>query len=304
MRAILRDRPWRWAATVTGIPGSIRSLFWLSRAPWMLPLAVAIALVGAVNLYLAGRSITLVLGGAPAVDWEQLVSAGRRIFTGGDLYAVTGDYSFPYSPLLAYLFGPLSVLGAELWRLLHLAAALALPTWPMRIMCLVSWPFWFDVETGNLLVFIVLAAAWAIRGSGVGIGAYLLLTLLVPRPLMLPLAIWLLWKRPSWRLPFAAAVVVYLVSVAATGWGADWVGFLLTLSSQFESPNNLGPTRVIGAAWLLVGIPLGAYLMGRGHPGLASLAVSYPYVLPYYLLMLIVELPRRFGQPSPPAGDA
>ena len=280
---------------LTPITGATRSERSLPRIGWIILLAVGVGLIGAVNLYLAGRSIRLVSGGAPAVDWDQIVEASRRIVAGGDVYEVTNEYSFPYSPLLAYAAGALSWLGTAGWRLLHVAAAFALPTWPMRILCLVSWPFWFDVETGNLLVFVVLAAAWAIRGNGVATSAYLTLLLLIPRPLMLPVAAWLLWKRPAWRLPFLALAVLSIGAIILSGWGDDWARFLISISSQFDSPNNLGPTRLIGAAWLLVAVPLAGYLTWRGQLGLASVTISYPYVLPYYLLVLLLDVPRRLS---------
>ena len=172
------------------------------------------------NLYLVGRSMGLILGGAPAVDWIQYVEASRRL-AGGELYAVTDTYAYHYSPLLAALFGPLSLIGTMGWRLLHLVAAAAMPTWPMRLLTLASWPFWYDVEAGNLLVFVVLAAAWAFRGSRFASGAFLLLVLLVPRPLMLPVAAWLLWQRPELRLPFVIAFAVHAIAVLATGWGTE-----------------------------------------------------------------------------------
>ena len=259
------------------------------RWAWLALLAIGLGLLAAVNLYLVGRSLALIGEGAPAVDWQQIVEAGRRVHE-GSLYAVDGTYAFPYSPLLAYLAGPLSWLGTVGWRALHVVAALALPSWPMRLVALAAWPFWFDVETGNLLILVVLAAAWAIRGSRVGVASYFLLTILVPRPLMLPVAAWLLWKRPEWRVPFAALLVAAFVAVLASGWGDEWLGFLTSISGQFDSPNNLGPTRLIGAAWLVVGIPLAAWLTWRGRLGFASVAISYPYLLPYYLLMLVLEL--------------
>ena len=286
------------------VEGSIGSVSRLPNFASLALVAILVAIVGAVNLYLVGRSINQILSGAPAVDWDQCIDAARRVFA-GDLYAVSEQYAFPYSPLFAYLFVPISWLGNLGWRALHLAAALAMPTWPMRLITLVSWPFWFDVETGNVLTFVVLAAAWAIRGSRIGIGAYLVLTLLVPRPLMLPVAVWLLWKQPEWRLPFIALVVAMAGAVALSGWGEEWVRFILSISTQFGSPNNLSPTRVLGAAWLLLALPLAALLTWRGRLGLASLAVSYPYVLPYYLLFFVLDLPQRFRPrmkaPVPPS---
>lgn len=257
-------------------------------------LAVAGGFLLAVNLYLAARSFGHVIAGTEAVDWVQYVEAGGRV-DGGELYAITDSYAYRYSPVLAAAFGLIAPLGALAWQATHLVAAAALPSWPLRIATLLSWPFWYDVETGNVLVFILLAAAWAITGSRVGTGAYLLLAVLIPRPLMLPLVAWLLWKRPEWRVPFVAALVVHALVVVAMGWGPEWVGTLVAASRDAELPSNVGPSRFIGTIpWLAVGLPLAAWLTWRGRLGLASLAAS-PYWLPYYLLMGLLELvrPRR-----------
>jgi hypothetical protein len=271
---------------------------------WQLVSVAAVAgVLAAVNLYLAGRSIGLILGGAPAVDWEQYVEASRRL-SGGELYAVTDTYAYHYSPMLAALFGLIAPIGTLGWRALHLAGALALPTWPMRLLALASWPFWYDVEAGNLMIFVVLAGAWVLRGSRVGTGAYLLLTLLVPRPLMVPLAAWLLWKRGEWRWPFVAGLVVHAAGVVALGWADDWWTALFAAGGDVTIPSNVGPSRFIGAAWLVIGVPLAALLTWRGRVGWASLAAS-PYWLPYYLLMPLLELKGRArGSPNPSAGAA
>jgi len=252
-------------------------------------LVIALAVVNAVLL---PRAITVVIEGGPAVDWLQLVEGGRRV-SEGDLYETTATYGFRYSPIVAYVFAVIGGMGAFAWRIVHVAAALAMPTWPMRLVTLAAWPFWYDVETGNVLVFVVLSAAWALRGNPVGIGAFLVLTLWFPRPLMLPILAYLLWKQPAWRVPAVALAVVMTLAALASGWAWDWVRLLTTLGAEAGSPNNLGPTRFLGPWWLLIGVPLAVWLTRRKHLGWASLAVSYPYVLPYYLLMLVLELPER-----------
>lgn len=260
----------------------------------MLVLLLVVGLVAAVNVYLALRSVGVILEATPAVDWEQYVEAGRRVFAGGELYAVTDTYAYHYAPVLAWAFAPLAVLGTFGWRLLHVVAILALPTWPMRIAGLLSWPFWYDVEAGNVLAFVVLAAAWALRGNRVAAAAYLLLLMLVPRPLMVPVAAWLLWKQPELRIPFAGAFAIHAMVVIGTGWAADWAAALIAAGGDVANPSNVGPSRFIGTVpWLIIGLPLSAWLTIRGRLGLASLAAS-PYWLPYYLLVLLLEL-RAFS---------
>ncbi len=265
----------------------------MPRAIWLALVTAVIAFVAAVNLHLAARSLGLIVHGAPAVDWDQYVNAARRLTIGG-LYAVTDTYAYHYSPILAALFGPLSLLGTVGWRLLHLAAAIAMPTWPMRLVALTSWPLWYDIEAGNLVIFVVVAATWALRGNGLASAAYLLLVILVPRPLMVPVAAWLLWTRPGLRVPFAIAFVVHSLAVAATGWGPEWVAALLAAGGDVAIPSNIGPSRFIGMLpWIVIGLPVAVWLTARGRLGLASLAAS-PYWLPYYLLVLLLELlPHR-----------
>ena len=263
---------------------------------------VFVMILAVVNAVLLPRSLEVIIAGGPAVDWQQFVESGQRVFDGG-LYEQSGSYGFRWSPVSAYVFAVIGDIGPSAWRALHVIAALALPTWPMRLVTLAAWPFWSDVETGNVMTFILLAAAWALRGNAIGIGSFFTFTLLMPRPLMLPIAAWLLWKRPSWRVPIVGAAVAYFLLVLATGWGADWIALLVTLGNPSGGGNDLGPGRYLGAYWLLVGIPLAAWLTLRSRLGWASLAVAYPYVLGYYPLMLVLEVPKtlRFGRPpSPP----
>lgn len=253
--------------------------------------ALAVAVVTTPNAYLVARSMGIILAGLPAVDWHHFVEAGRRVREGG-LYDMSFDYGFRYSPVLALVFGFIAPMGELVWRLLHVAAALALPTWPMRVVTLVSWPFWFDVEAGNVLVFVLLAGAWALRGNRAAIGAFLVMAILMPRPLMLPIVAWLLWRHPDWRVPFVGIFVLHAVAVWATGWGAEWVGVLGGSIDEVASPLNVGPSSFIGLAWAIIALPVTAWLTWRGRLGWASLLAA-PYWLPYYLMMPVLELDGR-----------
>ncbi|MCA1572608.1 MAG: hypothetical protein LC798_20380 [Chloroflexi bacterium] len=257
-----------------------------------------LVLVVVPNLYLSGRSMGTILAGGAAVDWHHFVEAGRRVTDGG-LYDIASDYGFRYSPIAAYAFAFIAPMGELVWRLIHVVAAFALPSWPMRLIALIAWPFWFDVEAGNVLVFVLLAAAWAVRGSNAGIAAFVVMSLLMPRPLMVPIIIWILWARPDWRIPFAVLFSVHVTAVMLTGWGPAWLSVLIGSGDEIGSPLNLGPSRWIGLWWLVIGIPLAAWLTLRGRLGWASIAAS-PYWLPYYLLMPILELASR--RPSNRAG--
>jgi hypothetical protein len=256
-----------------------------------LPLVV-LALLATLNVMLLTLTDWTMLRGGAGADWTIFGDAGRRAIQGGALYASEDNYAFRYSPVLAYAFAVMSAMGPLLWRALHVAAAASLglrSPW-LAVAVLVSWPFWFDVEAGNLMVFVLVVAVWAVSGRGWAIGAFLVLTLLAPRPLMLPVAVWLLWRYPEWRLRFAALFVAHAAAVVLTGWAVPWLGSLVASSSEMGSALNYGPSRLIAVAWIPIGLALAAFFTWRRRLGLASLAAS-PYWLPYYLLMLFLEAP-------------
>ena len=260
-----------------------------------------IAIIGVPSALLSAAWIVLILAGSASADWRIYVEASHRVGTGG-LYQITDTYAFRASPFVAWAFALLAPLGPTLWRILHLAAAAAMPSWPLRLAVLIAWPFWFDVQEGNVLTFVLLAAAWALRGSRIAGVVYLALALLMPRPLLLPVAAWLLWQRPDLRLPFAVMLVAHTGAVLLSGWGGEWVRQLIASTDEVHSFWNMGPSRLIGLWWLVIGLPLGIWLTIRGKLGLASLAVS-PYWLPYYYLFVLLDLPHgkaaRARNPAP-----
>ena len=270
------------------------------RAPALLRRAViAAAIVLAVLANGIGLA-TLVIDHARPFDWDNYVEAARR-FPLGTLYQWQYPYSYHYAPQLAPALGILTAAGITLWRVAHLAALALLPSRRLALVLLVSYPFWFDVVTGNLMVFVLLAAAWAFRGNRPAIAIYLALCVLVPRPLMLPLAAWILWREPGWRLPFAGMVALGVLTAIPTGYLPAWIGSLFQSgATEMANDFNLAPSRFLGAAWLIIGLPLAAWLTARGRVGWASLAIS-PYLLPYYFQMLGLELVRPAD--SLPAGS-
>jgi hypothetical protein len=222
-------------------------------------------------------------------DWFVYAEAGRRALSGG-LFDWSGAYAWSYSPLLAYGFAFLAPIGIYGWSLLHFGALAFLPARRLAILSLISWPFWVDLNNGNTMTFVFVAGAAALAGSSIGTFAYLLLCVLMPRPLMLPLLVWIVSKRPAWRLRFVLIAIVSVVGAIATGYLSSWVGVLLGVGDAVAvSSRDIGPSAVIGPAWVAVGALLAAILTVRGRLGWASLAAS-PYWLPQYLLMLLLEM--------------
>ena len=260
----------------------------LSRLPGWWPVAVAVAVTSPLTLYWWN----LIAAGSVAFDWRIFVEAGNRAWAGSpDLYEVNDVYSFRHSPLFALAMPAISWIGVLGIRLVTMAAALAMPSWPMRLLALGSWPFAVDLQHGAMITILVCVAAWALRGSRAAGIAFVILSLLSPRPLMLPIVGFLLWRHPGLRLPTVIIVPVYLLAVLATGYADDWLGMLRRSSlDMYVSPLNLSPSRFIGSAWIPVGLALAAGLVILGKPGLAALAAS-PYLLPHYLLFALLDLP-------------
>jgi hypothetical protein len=275
------------------------------------PLIAGIVLVALFNAWLFTVTRWHLPDGE-AADWSSFVEAGRRITSGEVVYTVEADYAFRYSPLLAYLFAALNPIGVLAWRLLHIVAlgvmvAADRRLWPVAVLAVLSWPFWFDVEAGNLLTFVLVAGALALRGNPLGIGTFLALSLLVPRPLMLPMLAWLMWRHPHWRLPFAGMATAAGLLTLFTGLAGTWLVALLASTDEIGSVLNFGPSRLIGLTWLPIGLAAAAALTWRGWLGLASLAAS-PYWFPYYFLLLLWEAippltPARHERASSAAGD-
>lgn len=251
-----------------------------------LPLAmlgVALALANAWAL--VWSIIEIRWAGWAETDWLILSQGAGRVAAGLSPYA---DSLFRWSPVAAVLLIPLVSLPFWAWLAAHFAAAAALRDLRLTLLVLISWPFWQDASNGNILIFVVLAAVWTIRGSAAGAWAFGALALLVPRPLMLPLIAWQLVRRPEWRLRWGLLFFAHLMLVAMAGYGDEWVSVMLASGNEILSTYNLGPSAMLGLVWLPIGLAIAMWLTLRGRLGLASLAIS-PYWFPYYLQVLLLE---------------
>ncbi len=204
----------------------------------------------------------------------------------GRLYDTVTEAKFTWSPVAAWVMALVPSIYWP-WALLHVAAVFLLRDWRMIALALLSWGFWTSTASGAPFVFVFVAGALAFKGSRPAAVVYLLLTLLMPRPVQIPLAAWLLWRAPELRWPFVGLFAIHALIVLASGYAFDWFGEL----AQHAEPGigNYGPTAVLGLWWLLIGIPLGAWSWWRGKPSLAGLAIS-PYWLPEYLMMALIDL--------------
>lgn len=262
---------------------------WLSLDRTRVLIYVGIGLAALVNLLGVAAIMWLMTLGQNEQDWRFYTEAGERAWAGLPLYDWSVDYEFRYSPVLAYAFGVIAPIGIVGWRLVSLASLLLLPR-RLMLVALIAMPIWLDLYAGNVTTIVFALAVCALSGQRWAIAAYLVALILIPRPLMVPVAVYLLWQHPEWRLRFVAL----LVGHAAIAWLFEpaWFGSLLGGRSDFASYFDFGPARFIGWAWIPLGVALAAWLTWKGRLGYASLAAS-PYWLAYYPLMLLLELRPR-----------
>lgn len=254
--------------------------------PVLTLVAIALVPLAAINAVgLAQTALWLVRHGGTGGDWEVL-----RHLTLADPYAVPG---YRWSPPAAWIVATLIVpLGLPLWQLLHLPALALIRDWRVIVLALVSWAFWQDLANGNLMVLVLVSAWWTLRDSRAGTVGFLALSVLVPRPLMLPVLAWVLLKKPWARLWFAGIAIVVIAASVASGQMGPWIERLFsTGQSELVTMWNIGPSRLIGAVWIPIGLALAAALAARGWLGLASVVIS-PYLFPYYMLMALLDVPR------------
>ena len=208
----------------------------------------------------------------------------------GELYAPEHwiVWAPPMNWLLAFMVVPL---GYAWWWVAHWLAVVTMRDWTLIALTVLSVPFWADAMNGQTVTFAFVAGVWALRGSKLGTLAFLALAVLIPRPLVVPLTVYLLWREPWTRLPFVGMGAVVVGVSTLSGDLLPWLGNLFALGgANYQHFANLSPTKVIGAWWLVIGVPLAAWLTMKGRIGLAGLAMS-PYVLPFYPLVLLWEWP-------------
>lgn len=257
-----------------------QAIAWQAVGLWAATIAYAFA-----NLPVIAMAMQL-----EPIDWETLAHTPAW-FMDGSLYERRPELApVAWSPLVPLIVAPLVPLGYYGWVALHAVAVAAVRSPLLIAATLGSAAFWADLGYGNSMTFVFAAGVLALRGSSVGTSAYIALTVLMPRPIQLPLFVWILWRQKEARRRAVWIFLLHGVAVLLTGYGDDWVRALFAMGeSQFASGVNWGPTRIIGAWWLPFGAVLAAVLTLKGKVGLAGLAMS-PYIFPQYLLVALWEV--------------
>lgn len=219
-------------------------------------------------------------------DWAVIAEVPGRLDR-QSLYAPP-DYNWRWSPVAAWVMVPIVMVGYWPFVAFHFAV-LPLLGRRLALTTLCTWPFWADALVSSTMTFSFVAGILALRGSRTAGVVYIALAMMAPRPILAPMAAYLIWRYERLRIPAAVVVVVHTVLTSASGYGTEFARTLIDAAGDVNNAWNFSPTRLIGYWWLVVGIPAGIWLTQRGRVGLASLALS-PYLLPHYFLVALWDV--------------
>ncbi len=253
---------------------------WLSNGSLIILAATAFLLADPVIVYIAVR-------GDFAIDFTCCYQqAGQRLLDDpSSLYAWTDTYPFRYSPWAAALlrlwpdcprrrrFGPGSRSRPPSWHRGRGAGSrwTGDARWLVAGMVLLFPPIWHDLALGNVSVFTVAVLAVLLaRRDGIGGVAFGLLLLLAPKPHLLPLALWLLFRRPRDGVA-TLATLGFGVGAGMAVFGVDrWVEWIGTFREPLERTftANVGFSGLLGPAGVVVGVAVA--VVGRRGAGCAA----------------------------------
>ena len=254
--------------------------------------------------------------------------AGLRVLHGQNPYLWTrqqtvAGFGFPYPAAAAMFFVPFSLIPVGVAGLLFIGVSLAaclgalwllnVRDWRLYTFVLLWWPVINAWQTGNLTLLLVLgvAATWRYRDSPLATG--LVVGLMVSlKPIVWPLAIWLVLSRRYRALLYAGAVAAGLNAIAWSvigfGQARDWLHLMATqmnllythgyalvaLAARFGAGRNVGTVLQVLVTGILV---IGCFACWRRHRdrelftlAVVLIVVASPRVDNHYFALFIVPL--------------
>ncbi len=242
-------------------------------------------------------------------------AADRALSDPSTLYEWSDTYTFRYTPIGALFFTPLAPLDEAVasWAWLAFKVGVLAVTavwfarpwaahrrWLVMLLVVAFPPIVHDLVIGNvstLTVLVFLAVArWQDARGGVALG---LLTVLMPKPHLIPVLAYLAIRRPRDFLA-ALATMAGGVAVGLVIFGIEpWIAFVETLREPLERTftANVGWSGLLGPVGVVVGVVIGLVVLvsgmllggARGY-GLSIIGgiLMGPYTFIHYLSGTIV----------------
>ena len=244
-------------------------------------------------------------------------AAERAVTDASTLYDWSDTYTFRYTPIGALPFVPLVPLSeaaaAWAWLIFKLGALAVTAAWfssrwtgaeriGAALLVLAFPPIVHDLVIGNVSTITVLAflavARWQDPRGGVAIG---FLTVLMPKPHLVPVLAYLAVRRPR---DFAASLATMGAGVlfGLVLFGVDpWLDFIGTLREPLERTftANVGWSGLVGPVGVAIGLGIGLAVLvagmlvggSRGY-GLSIIAgiLAGPYTFIHYMSGTLVAV--------------
>lgn len=243
-----------------------------------------------INLYMIAAWMDWTPYDADIAIWDALATG----LATGTLYDLTSEIPFVWSPVIAPVQALVGATGFWTQAAVQLATVVLLRDWRLIVLVLSSFFFWPAILGENPLFTLTLVAgmlAW--RGSDRWALVYLALSVMIPRPLQIPLMVLLLWERSRLRLPFLIGFAVHALLVLGSGYALPWAQVVI---EQARTPvMDIGPRTLITPYWLWISIPFGVLFVALRKPGWAGLFFS-PYWLGGYFLWPLIDAAGRTGE--------
>jgi alpha-1,2-mannosyltransferase len=314
--------------SATVAPGSVRR-----HAGVQPPALTALVniLLGPVALAVFGALLYYVLSGAnPAFDFRHAYwAAGHRVIAGESPYKWTPHQfrvglAFVYPALSALVFAPLSLASRTFGSVLSTFTCIGLVPATLWILRVRDWRvygitvMWLPVfgawQTANETMFLVfgLACLWRYRDRPLA-AALLTAAMISLKPLLWPLALWLLatrrWRASGYTL--ACGIAFNLIAWSLVGFGQvsaylhatavdmddSWrTGYgLPALAGHLGLGRPVGEAALVGlSAILIVAVMYAAFIKRRETEALilaiALALISSPLVWSHYFALLLVPL--------------
>ena len=248
-----------------------------------------------------------------AIDSRRVLDVAGVWLAGGDPYGV---YGFVYAPFALLVALPFRVVGEWGWFAIEIAALVWIMLdaskslgWPSRVLVVIAGvlflPAMSDLLLGNVTIVLTALALIAIRSDRIGAGvAFGIALAAVPKPLFIPLLLWMVaYRRRSLTGTIAGGLVATAVGVLILGVDR-YVDFFTALSTGAGIPTdfvgNLGLSAVSPAVGILGNVvaiaavvAAIAFLSSESALLVASLAGVFmgTYAGLYSALPLLISLP-------------